>query len=243
MGLILFWVSYFVGYSRRSCCFWALSFLKSSAEMIISKRYVSSCNGWFSWQSWFKWHGAKTTKATDLISLRTHTIHTPLSTFCTLKLWKAALQMEATVTGKTSQGLGAWYSLSVLTRETIYKLAQEHNTEERPPYIFKMTWRSSHKGLSVQPMETLFIHLTTYSSVWKSQQRWFLVYQKCKQFHEVPNFRDLIPFPGLRGYPMVIWVFRTQSFLIQTLLCQDWERRCGGRQRGKQQWLPWCAPY
>lgn len=38
--------------------------------------------------------------------LRTHTIHTPLSTFCTLKLWKAALQMEATVTGKTSQGFG-----------------------------------------------------------------------------------------------------------------------------------------
>lgn len=81
--------------------------------MIISKCYVNSWYGWFSWHSWFEWHSAKKTKGTDLISLRTHKIHTPLPTFYTLKLWQAVLQMDVTLKGKTSQGYeGSVYPLS-----------------------------------------------------------------------------------------------------------------------------------
>lgn len=72
--------------------------------MKISKCYVSSRYSWFSGQSWFKWRGAKKIKGTDLISLRTHKIHTPLPAFHTLKLWHAVLQMHATLKGRTSQG-------------------------------------------------------------------------------------------------------------------------------------------
>ena len=54
--------------------------------MKISKCYVSSRYSWFSGQSRFKWRSAKKIKGTDLISLRTHKIHTPLPAFHTLKL-------------------------------------------------------------------------------------------------------------------------------------------------------------
>jgi hypothetical protein len=47
--------------------------------MIISKYNVNSWYYWFSWHGSFQGHGAKNTKGTNLISLRTHQIHTPLA--------------------------------------------------------------------------------------------------------------------------------------------------------------------
>lgn len=52
--------------------------------------------------------------------------------------------------------MGAWYSLSFFTRKTIYKLAHEQDTEERPAYLFKMTWKTSCQGLSVAYGNYLF---------------------------------------------------------------------------------------
>lgn len=144
--------------------------------MIISECYVNSWYGWFSWQGWFKWHSAKKTKGTDLISLRTHKMHTPSPTFYTRKLWQAVFANGCYSERHDQPRVWRLRTPSfLLEKQSVYKLTNR-------------TLKKGHKGTHVLRLEcrysqwklALFIHLSIKSSVWKSQKSWFLAYQKYK---------------------------------------------------------------
>ena len=202
--------------------------------MKISKCYVSSRYSWFSGQSWFKWRGAKKIKGTDLISLRTHKIHTPLPAFHTLKLWHAVFANVCYSERQDQSRVGEFgtASLSLLEKQSICKLAQNRTLKKWQHTYTK--WHDRAHALRLECIANgIFVVVQSLSRVWLFVTPWTAAYQASLSFtisQSLLKFRStesVMPSNQLilcRPLLLLPSIFPRVIFSSESALCIRWPK-------------------